>query len=83
MGRKHNVKEINLEITNIEPFINDRREGFIIQWSSKTGWGEYALYKEKGSNEWHADSECMDFANDKEFITKLMNCFIDKLIIVS
>ena len=77
--RKHNVKNINLQINDITPFINlnTNRTGFIIEWFSNIGFGEYTLYK--GENGWYADSETIDCNEDKEFITELMRLFIEML----
>ena len=78
--RKHNVKEINLQIDEVIPFVNSRHSGFIIEWSSNIGFGEYTIYKDsKEESKWYADSETMDANDNKEFITELMNLFIDKL----
>lgn len=79
--RRHNVKEINLEIIEVTPFINKNHSGFIITWGSKIGFGEYTIYTDNRDkdNEWYADSETMDSNDDKEFITELMRLFIEKL----
>ena len=57
-GRKHNVKEIGLQIDRITPFVNlepvvvksgetiPPHVGFTIAWSSKIGFGEYTIYRE-------------------------------------
>ncbi len=82
MARKYKVDEIHLEITNVIPFINDRCEGFIIQWASDIGWGEYTVYKLNGTDVWVADAETMDNNEDKDFIKELMNLFIEKLQIL-
>lgn len=78
-NRKHNVKEINLQVDDFEPFVNDDHVGFIISWSSDIGWGEYTVYKDKDSDQWYGDSECMDRGDDKEFISELMRLFIEKM----
>lgn len=82
--RKHNINEINLEITDMAPFDNEKYKGFIIQWDSDIGFGEYTIYQDKESNnsKWMAHSECMDSSDDKEFIEELMELFIEKLTIV-
>ena len=81
MSRKHKVDEIHLQIDNLIPFINERCVGFIIQWYSDIGFGEYTIYQPNGSNEWKADSEYMDKNEDKDFIKELMKLFIEKLSI--
>lgn len=83
MGRKHNIKDIHLQIDNIEGFCNDDRTGFIISWSSDIGFGEYAVWKDCSDNDFklYANSECMDSNDDKEFVAELMRLVINKLII--
>ncbi len=81
MSRKHDVKNIHLQIDNFVPFVNENHIGFIIEWSSDIGFGEYTIYKSENDNNWCGDSECMDSNNDKEFITELMRLFIEGLII--
>jgi len=83
MARKHEVNKINLEAYDIEPFVNDKFVGFVIRWASDIGFGEYVIYKSVGSDEWYAQSECMDDNEDKDFIKELMKGFIEKLTISS
>ena len=79
MPRKHNVKEIHLQIDDFVPFVNDNHMGFIIEWSSDIGFGEYTMYKSNDNNKWYGDSEFMDSNEDKEFISELMRLFVEKL----
>lgn len=79
MARKHNPKEIDLKIGGVYPYSNAKWEGFEIHWTSKIGFGTYNIYRSRGSNKWYADSESMDFNDDKEFITELMRLFIETL----
>lgn len=81
MARKHDVTQINLDVCDIRPFSNESYQGFIIEWDSDIGFGEYTVYKRTGTNEWFADSEYMDSNSDKEFITELMKQFIKKLTV--
>lgn len=81
MARRMNVNEINLSIEDVIPFSNERRSGFIIEWSSDIGFGEYKIYQNANSNEWHADSECMDSNKDKDFVKKLMSLFVEQITI--
>lgn len=86
MSRKHNVKEINLQIRGIIPFSNERHLGILIEWISDIGWGEYAIYSKTlttGEVIWEADSECMDRGEDKEFLEELLRLFIQKINITS
>jgi hypothetical protein len=82
MARRYKVDEIHLEITNVIPFVNDRKEGFIIQWCSDIGYGEYTIFKTAGTDMWVADSETMDRNEDKDFIKELMKLFIEQLQIL-
>lgn len=81
MSRKHDVKDINLQIDDLIPFVNDNHTGFIIEWSSDIGFGEYTIYKSENDDYWYGDSECMDSNDDKEFIMELMKLFIENLVI--
>lgn len=81
MPRKHNIKEIHLQIDDFVPFVNDNHMGFIIEWSSDIGFGEYTVYKSNDNNKWYGDSEFMDSNEDKEFISELMRLFVEKLLI--
>lgn len=81
MARKYKANEIHLEIIDVLPFLNGRHSGFIIEWTSDIGYGEYTIYKPIGSDEWYGDSEYMDDNEDKDFIKELMKLFVDKLII--
>lgn len=80
--RKHDVDKINLKVIDIVPFVNKVDSGFVIQWNSDIGFGEYTIYKSKNSDGWKADAETMDNDNDKAFIKKLMGQFIDNLKII-
>ena len=81
MARRHKVDEIHLEVTGFVPFRNGRGAGFVIEWSSDIGFGEYTVYKNHNEDKWYGDSEHMDRDEDKDFIRELMKLFIDKLII--
>lgn len=41
MLRKHDVDKINLKVIDIVPFVNKFDSGFVIQWNSDIGFGEY------------------------------------------
>ena len=82
MARRFEVNSINLEVYDIRPFVNERGSGFVIEWDSDIGFGEYTIYKRADSDEWRGDSEHMDNNEDKDFIRELMSLFIDKLYIV-
>ena len=82
MARRFEVNTINLEVYDIHPFVNERGSGFVIEWDSDIGFGEYTIYKRADSDEWCGDSEHMDNNTDKDFIKELMKLFIDNLNIV-
>ena len=85
MSRRHKVDEINLTIKEVIPFINDDREGYLIDWSSDIGFGTYKLFRSTTPEDnqwWYGDSEFMDDDNDKAFIQELMRLFIENLKIV-
>ena len=83
MDKKFKASEIHLKIDNTIPFYNDQFAGWIIERSSDIGFGQYTIYQAVGSAEWHADSECMDTNEDKEFIRELMRLFIEQLDIIN
>lgn len=76
--RRHAIKDINLELTDVEFINNKGYQGMYISWQSGVGFGEYTIYKGKDGI-WKADSETMDCNEDKEFITELMRQFIEKI----
>ena len=82
MARRFPVDSINLEVYDVNPFVNERGSGVVISWDSDIGFGEYTIYKRVDSDEWRGDSEHMDNNEDKDFIKELMRLFIEKLNIV-
>ena len=76
--RKHPVDTINLEIIGIHPFYHsEENNGFVIEWDSDIGFGQYIIYKTPDG--FVADSEHMDSNEDKDFIKELMRLFIEDL----
>lgn len=76
--RKHPVDTINLKIIGIHPFyLTDGNNGFVIEWDSDIGFGQYIIYITP--NGFVADSEHMDSNEDKDFIKELMRLFIEDL----
>lgn len=76
--RKHPVDTINLEIVGFYPFYHtDDNNGFVIEWESDIGFGQYTVYKTPEG--FVADSEHMDSNEDKDFIKELMRLFIENL----
>ena len=82
MARRFPVDSINLEVYDVNPFVNERGSGVVISWDSDIGFGEYTIYKRVDSDEWRGDSEHMDSNEDNAFIKELMKLFIEKLDIV-
>lgn len=82
MARRFPVDSINLEVYDVNPFVNERGSGVVISWDSDIGFGEYTIYKRADSDQWCGDSEHMDNNEDKDFIKELMKLFIEKLNIV-
>lgn len=82
MARRHAIADINLKITDVVPFIGEETFGFTITWSSDIGWGEYTIFKNRDTNMWVADAECMDSNEDKDFIKELMRLFIEEIQIL-
>ena len=76
--QKHSIDTINLKIIRFHPLYNsDESNGFIIEWDSDIGFGQYTIYKTPDG--FAADSEHMDSNEDKEFIKELMRLFIEDL----
>ena len=73
-------REVEIQVNDIEPFVNNKYVGFKILWSGSIGWGEYTVYKQVGKNEWYADDECMeDPKEDKEFLNILFEEFVKQV----
>lgn len=53
------------------------RTGFVIGWDCERGFGEMTFTVEDG--EWHCDSECMCSNDNKEFMKRVFDAFIDKV----
>jgi hypothetical protein len=82
MARRFAVDSINLEICDINAFVNERGSGIVISWDSDIGFGEYTIYKRAGEKEWRCSSEHMDNNSDKAFLKELLKLFVEKLDIV-
>lgn len=76
--RKHPVSTYNLELVNFSPFENELGRGVVLSWNGDIGFGEYTIYQDRNGF-FHADSECMDSNEDKDFIKELMRLFIEDL----
>ena len=68
-----------LESVYVTPFSNEKYKGIEIKWNSNQGFGTYFLYRAKGSSNWIADSEHMDSNENKNFLLKLLQKFVDEV----
>lgn len=66
---------VEIEVVDIEPFVNEACCGFTIYWKGSIGFGQYTIYKSAVDNQWRADSEYMDSADDTWFLDKLIEKF--------
>lgn len=74
-----NRRKMTVHVDGVEPFKNEKFEGFSLYWSGNIGFGQYVIYRGTGENEWHADSECMDSNDDKWFIKRLLLDFVSQV----
>lgn len=75
--------KVEVEVFNIVPFVNDQYQGFKLLWEGNIGFGEYTIYQNVDDpNKWKADSEYMDSIDDKWFVKKLLDSFIEQLEII-
>lgn len=73
-------EEIKIDDVAVESFRNSNETDVIIlSWQGNIGWGEYTLYKEKDSDQWKADSECMDSNEEKSFLKILLDKFAENV----
>lgn len=82
MSRKHDLNSINLKVENVEPFEHDGEAGLVIEWSADIGFGEYAFIKKNSSGLWTADSEGMDNDYNNAFGKKLLDLWVDQMLIL-
>lgn len=75
MSRKHDVNDINLNVSGFDPI----KDGLRIYWGSNIGFGQYDIWIEDGKV--CGDSECMDSQDDKDFIRKLFELVADQMTI--
>ena len=80
MSRKHDLKEIRLEITGVELFTTTSSEVAIIRWCSDIGFGEYTIIWHDESGNIYGYSECMDINEDKAFLEELLTKLKDTII---
>jgi len=77
--RKFDVNEINLAIEEVKI----QKDTIIISWSSEIGFGEYVIRCSEDHQKFFAESECMDKDKDKSFGTKLLELWMEQIIIHS
>ena len=73
-------REVEIQVDDIEPFVNEKYKGFKILWSGSIGFGEYTIYKQVGEDEWYADDEYMENPKeDRTFLKLLLDDFIKQV----
>ena len=66
--RRHPIETLVLGIDDVKVGENEKLIYIDIGWFEKSiGWGQYAFYYYKKEAEWIAESECMDWKEDKDF----------------
>ena len=66
--RRHPIETLELGIDNVKVDENVKLIYIDIGWFEKSiGWGQYAFNYYKKEAEWIADSEYMDWGEDKDF----------------
>ena len=73
------MKDIHLSIDSVDAFASIRYSGLAISWSADIGFGELMIYRAKGDDKWHADTETMCSADDKEFLRAALNKWVDEM----
>ena len=73
-------REVEVQVDDIEPFVNDKYIGFKILWSGSIGWGEYTIYRPANEDTWYVDDEYMENPEgDKTFLKLLLNDFATQI----
>ena len=73
---------VDVEVIDLDPFVNKNTVGVTIHWVGTPGFGEYTLYRRVDEETWHADSEFMDSQDDKWFLNLLLKDLVDKRLII-
>ena len=73
------TKVEDLSIENVEFFDNNTREGIYLSWSANIGFGEVKIFREKYTETWKADTECMCSNDDKEFMRMVLNAWVEQI----
>ena len=85
--RKHDPDNIHLKVDEVQPFFYNGDGGIVIMWSSDIGFGQYTFsYRGSRSNPdckmWVAESECMDDNTDQAFGRKLLELWMNQVLII-
>ena len=87
--RKHDPNDIELRIRDVRPYTYEGESGVYFLWTSKIGFGCYTLSFRQGRDMederdrlWVADSECMDDFNDQAFGRKLLELWMDQILVI-
>ena len=73
-------REVEIQVEDIEPFVNEKYKGFKILWTGSIGFGEYTIYKKIGEDKWYVDDEYMENPkNDRAFLRILFEDFTKQL----
>lgn len=76
---RRNGQQSVVSVDEVHAFSNEKYNGLKISWSGDIGFGEYTITF-NGKNI-HADSECMDDNNDKNFLKALLEDLVNQTII--
>ena len=87
--RKRDPNDIELRIRDVRPYTCEGESGVYFLWTSKIGFGCYTLSFRQGKSMeeecdrlWVADSECMDDFNDQAFGRKLLELWMDQILVI-
>ena len=85
--RKLDPNKINLIVKSVGPFARGDESGFVISWSSDVGFGQYTIISrpslgDPAEHTWIAESEGMDDIDDQSLGRKLLELWMDQVIIV-
>lgn len=76
-------KEPIVEDVELESVFKNEEKGYIgfrLNWSANIGFGEMTFLKQ--DNKLLIETECMSDNNDKKFIHKVLDRFIEKLEVI-
>ncbi len=73
------IKDIHLSIDDVNTFADSEYSALILSWSADIGFGQLTIYKESDDDKWHADTETMCSAEDKELLRAALNKWVDEI----